>query len=226
MSKEIAIIIPSRERPHKIKSLHEQWFQLTNDKIHTDCHIVLDSDNENTYERLPGFIYHIVDTNGKRGVVIPLNIVANRIVDQYKYIGFIGDDHIPRTNDWNLKMYNKLEENGKFAMVYGNDLYQQEKLCTHIIMDAEYIKQLKYFSHPLFSHLYCDTLWMYMGKRKNNIHYLPDVIIEHLHFTVQKSAVDNMYRVNNSSSQISSSKKTYEQLINSEQYVRSIDDLC
>ena len=54
--KQIAIIIPTRERSHKIKKLNDEWFSLLNNNISTDCIVALDEDNENTYERLPGFI--------------------------------------------------------------------------------------------------------------------------------------------------------------------------
>jgi hypothetical protein len=223
--KTMAIIIPTRERSHKIKKLHEQWFSVTDPSIHTDCHIVLDNDNESTYERLPGFIYHIVDTGGKKGVVIPLNKIAIEIANDYEYLGFIGDDHFPRTKNWNTLMYNILIKNGKFSMVYGNDLLQKENLCTHIVMDSQYIIQLGYFAHPSFSHLHCDVIWMYMGERKNNIHYLPDVIIEHLHYIAQKSPNDNMYTINNSEELWHSSQKIYNNLINSDEFNSTIDKL-
>jgi hypothetical protein len=40
--KQIAIIIPTRERNHKIKKLHEQWFNMLDPNVSTDCVIVLD----------------------------------------------------------------------------------------------------------------------------------------------------------------------------------------
>jgi hypothetical protein len=224
--KPIAIIIPSRERAYKIKKLHEQWFNVTNESVHTDCYIVLDKDNESTYERLPGFIYRVVDTGGKKGAVFPLNYVANEIANDYEYLGFIGDDHIPITKDWNVIMYNALIKNGKFSMVYGNDLRHKENLCAHIVMDAQYVVQLGYFAHPAFAHLFCDDMWMYIGKRMNNIHYLPDVIIEHLHYSVGKSDYDKMYMINNTQELYDSSEIIFKNLMKSDEFNSSIDRLC
>jgi len=223
--KKMAIIIPSRERSHKIKKLHEQWFNVTDPSIETDCFIVLDTDNESTYERLPGFIYRIVDTGGKKGAVFPLNKVAIEIANDYEYLGFIGDDHFPITEGWNSRMYDCLVNNGKFSMVYGNDLRSNDKLCAHVIMDARYVIQLGYFAHPSLSHLFCDDIWMYMGKRRNNLHYLPDVIIEHLHYSVQKSQYDYMYMINNTTELYRSSEIIYKNLINSDEFNSTIDKL-
>ena len=196
--KEIAIIIPTRERAHKIQELHRSWFKLLNNSIATDCIIVLDSDNEYTYPRLDGFIYYVVDKKNRRGVTYPLNTIANKICDDYKYIGFIGDDHRPHTQDWNLMLYNKLEETSPLSMVYGNDLLQFDNLPSHIIMDSQIIKTAGFMAVPIFRHLYIDTLWKEFGKAIDNIHYVDNVIIEHVHYVNRKTNIDEMYRDVNS----------------------------
>ena len=71
--KQIAILIPSRNRNDKIKRLHNLWFEYIDKSIITDCIIILDEDNEHTYTRMPGFIYEIVKSNGKRDVTLPIN---------------------------------------------------------------------------------------------------------------------------------------------------------
>jgi hypothetical protein len=221
-SKSIAIIIPSRSRPHNIKRLHDQWYKVTNPDVKVDCFIILDSDNHEEYERLPGFIYRIYNTDGKRGVVAPLNKFAVEIASRYDYIGFIGDDHLPITQNWNSKMAEVLVQNGNYAMVFGNDLYQKDLLCTHIIMDSQYVINLGYFAHPDFTHLWCDNLWMYLGKHKNNCHYLKDVVIEHLHFVNNKSKIDYLYKINNS---LEGGGQIFKRIINSEQFKESLKTL-
>jgi len=198
--KQVGIIIPSRERNHKIQKLHQQWFNMLDPTVTTDCIIVLDSDNEETYERLPGFIYYIVDTNptGKRGVVYPLNEIAIQIHKNYEYLGFWGDDHYPQTQNWNSIMYDVLCKNSPFAMVYGDDLIQGANLPTQVIMDTLFIEEFKFMAHPSLSHLYCDNIWKYTGQQIENLHYIPNVIIEHLHYSVGKSENDDLYQINNS----------------------------
>jgi len=64
-----------------------------------------------------------------------------------------------------------------------------------------------------------------LDKRKNNIHYLPDVIIKHLHYTMQKSPNDNMYIINNTAELYRSSEMIYKNIINSEEFNSTIDNL-
>ena len=197
--KQIAILIPTRNRNAKIERIHNFWFENISNEITTDCIIILDDDDEMNYTRLPNFIYEVVKSNGKRGMVYPLNCVACKYFEKYEYIGFWGDDHVPKTKDWNLKMYNILNKNKPYSMVYGNDLLQGKNLPTEIIMDSIFIKDIGNMVDPLLTHLYVDDYWLFIGNYINNIHYLNDVIIEHEHYSVNKSSKDEMYTILNDS---------------------------
>lgn len=213
--KQIAIIIPTRERNHKIKKLHEQWFKMLDPNVATDCIIVLDSDNEETYERLPGFIYYVVNPNpsGSKGAVYPLNEIATKIYKDYEYLGFWGDDHYPQTQYWNSIMYEVLCKNAPYSMVYGDDLIQGANLPTEIIMDSLLVDEVKYMAHPALTHLYCDDIWKYTGQQIENLHYIPHVIIEHLHCNVGKSEHDNMYQINNSEECYNINREAYHRIL-------------
>jgi hypothetical protein len=225
--KSIAIIIPTRERNHKIKKLHEQWFNILDPNVSTDCVIVLDSDNEKTYDRLPGFIYHVINPNpnGSKGAVYPLNEVANKIYNDYEYLGFWGDDHYPQTQNWNSIMYEVLCKNAPFSMVYCDDLIQGEKLPTEIIMDSLFIEEFKFMAHPSLTHLYCDDIWKYTGQKVENLHYISHVIIEHLHCCVGKSENDNMYQINNSSECFSLNNAIYNTIIHSQEFNEKLNEI-
>ena len=223
--KHIAIIIPSRQRPHKIQELHDLWFKTTNYLIVTDCIIVLDDDNEKTYPRLPNFKYIIVPKSNIKGANYPLNYAAKMLYEQYEYIGFIGDDHRPKTKDWNIIMYNKLKESGSFSMVYGNDLLQGRNLTTQVIMDSLYIKHMGYMSPPQFRHLYIDNFWMEIGKALNNIHYLEGVVIEHLHYINNKAPVDELYRDVNSHETNHSDSIEFHKLMSSQDFKNLVNKL-
>jgi hypothetical protein len=223
--KHIAIIIPSRQRPHKIKELHDLWFKTTNSSIVTDCIIVLDMDDEKNYPSLPNFKYIIAPPSNVKGANHPLNYAAKMLYDQYEYIGFIGDDHRPRTKDWNIIMYNKLKESGTFSMVYANDLLQGNKLTTQVIMDSLYIKHMGYMSPPQFRHLYIDNFWMKIGKALNNIHYLENVIIEHLHYTNKKTPIDSLYKEINSNKNTEYDKYEFNKLIASQDFKDLVNKL-
>jgi len=186
---------------------------------------VLDEDNEHTYPRLPGFIYEVVKTNGKRGITFPLNQAAIKYCNEYEFIGFWGDDHRPNTQSWNVSMYELLNNKKPYSMAYANDLLQGEKLATQIIIDSLYIRKLGYFVHPSIQHLYGDDFLMYIGRKMNNIHYLANVIIEHEHYTAGKAPQDSLYLELNSSVQFSEGEKNYKNIINSPVFNEQLNQL-
>jgi GDP-L-fucose synthase len=214
--KQVAILIPTRNRSAKIERIHKFWLENTSNKIITDCIIILDDDDEMNYKRLPNFIYEVVKSNGKRGMVYPLNYVASKYFEKYDYIGFWGDDHVPKTKDWNLKMYNILNKNKPYSMVYGNDLLQGKNLPTEIIIDSSFIKDIGNMVDPLLTHLYVDDYWLFIGNYINNIHYLDDVIIEHEHYSANKSSKDEMYTILNDDQMCSKDCEIFNIIKNSE----------
>ena len=223
--KKIAILIPTRNRNHKIENLKKFWDAFTDKSIETDCILVLDEDNEGTYTRIPGFIYEVVKTNGKRGVTFPLNQAAKKYCNEYEYIGFWGDDHCPQTKGWNVEMYNVLNTNKPFSMVYANDLLQKANLPTEIIMDSLFIKYLGNMIDDKIQHLYSDDYWLYIGKYIKNIHYLDNVIIEHQHYTANKSQIDEMYTELNTPTMYDNDHRSYQTIINSQEFKNKLNTI-
>ena len=197
--KKIGVLIPTRDRAHKISALHAQWFGTTDPAVPTECVIVLDEDNAATYPRLEGFRYVVVPCGGERGMTGPLNAAAAAVRDEYEFLGFWGDDHFPLTPGWNALMYEDLRARGPLAMAYGNDLLQGEGLPTAILMDGAFVRELGYMAHPSLRHLYVDNYWLWLGRELGTIAYLPHVVIEHQHCCVGKAPTDDMYRELNSS---------------------------
>ena len=220
---KIAIFIPTRDRNHKIEKLHTFWFEYTDPSVKTDCIIVLDEDNEHTYTRMPGFIYTVVKSNGVRGMTYPLNEAVKKYCHAYEYVGFWGDDHCPKTKGWNLEMYNVLHKNAPFSMAYANDLLQFERLPTEIIMDSRFVEYLGGMVDPKLQHLYVDNYWLYIGRYLQNIHYLDNVIIEHEHYSTNKSDIDDMYRTLNSGSLYSQDCNAYSHIIGSNELKDKLD---
>ena len=222
---KIAIIIPTRERSHKIDDLHKQWFNMLDITCSTDCIIVLDEDNEQTYPRLSGFIYIIVKMGTQKGANYPLNQAAVALCNNYEYIGFWGDDHFPRTLNWNSIMYEVLNTNKPYAIGYGNDLFQKENLPTEVIMDSKYIQKLGYMSHPNFSHLYIDNFWKFMGIYMGNLNYMDNVIIEHLHYSLGKCPFDSMYGINNTQECYSVGRFIFNEVITDPTFLLQLDEM-
>jgi hypothetical protein len=103
----------------------------------------------------------------------------------------MGDDHLPRTGGWDTKLAEAIGDQPGIA--YGNDLLQGENLPTAVVMSSKIIRATGFMSPPALKHLFLDNYWLAMGHALENVNYLPDVIIEHLHYTNGKAAHDDRY---------------------------------
>lgn len=131
-------------------------------------------------------------------MVTALNEAAARIVSSrlVEAICFLGDDHRPRTYGWDASYVSALREIGA-GIVYGNDLLQYEFVPTQCAMSAEIVRRLGWMAHPSLRHMYVDTLWRDMAKPVDKLRYLPNVVVEHLHYLNNKAPMDSGYqRVN------------------------------
>jgi hypothetical protein len=112
-----------------------------------------------------------------------------------KAIGFMGDDHRPRTKGWDAAYLEALA--ARPGLVYGNDLVQGESLPTQVAMSADLVRALGHMAPPTLTHLYVDNYWLALGQAADCITYLPDVVVEHLHPSAGTAPVDDGYlRVN------------------------------
>lgn len=186
----LLVLVPSRGRPesaHRLKAA----FNKTRVLKETRLLFVLDSDDETiaSYpeERL------VYQPSGRKGMVDPLNKAALGHAKSYNMIGFMGDDHLPKTVGWDDFLYDSFDDDGSH-FIYGNDLLQGEKLPTACMVSTEVILALGYMAPPVLQHLYVDNFWRDLGKATNSLAYDPDIVIEHLHFTNGKSQDDKTYQ--------------------------------
>lgn len=119
-----------------------------------------------------------------------LNKWAVTYAHDHEVVGFMGDDHRPRTVGWDYMLEGILITFPGVA--YGNDLLQGRKLATASFISSKYILKMGFYSPPRLIHLYLDNFWMELG-RATNLHYLDHVVIEHMHYTNGKAEQDAGY---------------------------------
>ena len=184
----ILVIVPTRNRNTQHKEFAETFLK---NSVASDLMFVLDQDNEKNYDRLPGVMYKIHNTQS-RGLCEPLNHTAVAYADQYSYIGFMGDDSRPRTFRWDQLMLDEMKKK-PLSVAYGNDLLQGKKLPTAILMSSVIIQKLGYMAPPTLRHQWSDLFWLDLGQKLGTLTYFPNIIIEHLHHSVGKSSTDQTY---------------------------------
>ena len=185
---EMTILVPSRGRPENIIRLMDALSTTTT----RDTRLLVLVDNDDLkldeYLAIPSVDIRVGPRLRIGGT---LNVVAPEIAKTSRNIGFMGDDHLPRTKGWDETFINKLDEL-KVGVVYGNDLAHGVNLATSVTMTSNIVDTLGYMCVPGSIHLFLDNFWMALG-RGTNITYFNDVIIEHVHPLFQKALSDNIY---------------------------------
>lgn len=201
-------LVPTRNRVENARGLLHTWYDTVTEEDSGLLFIVGTEDPrlEEYQSRLPA--NHLV-TFPERGLVKALNYVAPTFTREYDAIGFMGDDHRPRTVGWDSHYLRNLRELGG-GYVYGNDLLMGERIPTQVAISSTIIELLGYFGPPAFTHLSVDVSWKTMGEGLGRIRYLPDVIIEHMHPAAGKAEVDAGYKHVNSAMMVKMDQRAYD----------------
>jgi len=219
--RNLVILVPSRNRPDSIAELIKS---LDETETESDLIVVIDSDEPQIEAYLElGCDVLMVEKNGK-GMAKPLNFAANHYRDKYRHFAFLGDDHRPRTKNWDTIFINALDELG-IGLVYGNDLLQGENLATAVAMSGEIVKELGGMVPQDMIHLYLDNFWMTLGKDLNALRYIPEVVLEHLHPVAGKAEWDDQYREVNAPEVYSADAKAFHDYITGDGYVKLLKAL-
>jgi hypothetical protein len=148
--------------------------------------IVMVDDDDPTRSRYPGS-----PVVGKRQRLAPLlNTGAATVTTPF--IGFMGDDVVPRTLHWDAIFCSHLGSLG-VNIVYGDDGIQGEKVPTHFFLRRSLVQAIGYLCPPGFSHMFIDDVIGDWGRETHSMRYLPDVSIEHLHPVAGKAEWDASY---------------------------------
>jgi len=125
-----------------------------------------------------------------QGMVPGLNWgVSLPIAQRHDVVGFMGDDHRPRTLGWDAL----LEAPAKNRIAYGDDLLQRQSLPTAVAMPRRFVEALGFMAPPVLHHLYVDNYWASLGGQVG-LEYVPQVVIEHMHPVAGKADWDDEYK--------------------------------
>ena len=219
--RNLVVLVPSRNRPENIAELIKS---LDETETESDLIVIIDDDEPQTDAYLQlGCDVLMVEKNGK-GMAKPLNFAARHYANKYRHFAFLGDDHRPRTKNWDVHFINALDELGT-GLVYGNDLLQGKNLATAVAMTGDIVKLLGGMVPPDMIHLYLDNFWMQLGQDLNAITYLDDVILEHMHPVAGKANWDEGYREVNAQEVYSADKQALDDYLKSDAYAELLNAL-
>lgn len=198
----LAVIVPTRGRPANAHRLDEALGDVE--------HIFACDDDD---PMLPGYQLHLesfITFPGHPTMIEKLNQVAVPLATEYDYLGFMGDDHMPRTEGWATEIEAVLAAKPP-GVVYCNDLFQGPNLPTAVFLHSRIVRALGWMALPTLQHLYCDNAWLDLGRALGSCTYLPHVVIEHLHPHAGKAEGDDQYDRVNSAETTAADRAAWEE---------------
>lgn len=98
-------------------------------------------------------------------------------------VSMFGDDMVVATEDFEVRILNKMNECKGWAVIHGDDDYiQHQKMCVHLVTTRKLVKATgRKFMCELFRADAIDTVWYLVAKRTKTLRYLSKVHIRHEH---------------------------------------------
>ena len=198
----ISILTPTRNRPNNcdrfIKSLYETTqytgtlellFYVDSDDPAKDIYKEIEERWQNNFWRVEFVIGEPMSVSKS------WNIIAKKSLGDIMIMG--NDDLVYKTVRWDSKLMAKLIElDNPYYLTWFNDGINGNRHCAFPVISREWYEALGYFSPGVFNFGYNDT-WVYdIAKRVGKLNYMSEILVEHLHFSVGKSNMDDTYARN------------------------------
>jgi hypothetical protein len=201
---DLVVITPSRGRPTSLARLAAAVAATTAGRA-TVLGLVDDDDPcRGSYVEIGRQRGCSVQVGPRRGLVEWTNLAAAQLLagDQPPtWLATLGDDHVPRTAGWDLKLIDAVHRLNGPGFAYGNDLLQGQRLPTAWVVHASIVRALGWMMLPTVGHMYPDNAIAELGQATGRLAYAPDVVIEHLHPAAGKAPVDASYAASNAAAQ-------------------------
>lgn len=207
----LKVLVPSRGRPDNIRRLIDSWGP--GGDTHHELVVGIDYGDETATEyfrvrKEHSFVIHI-GANDQRGMARVLNTLAASHCWNSEVVGFMGDDHVPRTQDWQARVLDWCRAH-PFTVMYGDDTIHGRNLPTAVFMDAKIVRMLGYMVPPDAHHLFLDNFWKFLGESLGTLHFDPQLVIEHMHPIAGKAEWDPGYREVNTSAMWDHDKQVFD----------------
>lgn len=211
---DLIMIVPSRGRPENITRLANAMHNTMT--AATRLLVVVDRDDPklNEYDKAldnPGPWAKLTINYELKGLNTILNCYAVAQAEFCDYVGFMGDDHLPRTKGWDAELIGAIGQ--RPGVAYANDLFQKQNLPTSVVMSSALVRGLGYMAPPPLQHMYMDNFWKRLGTDLDHMIYMPEVIIEHMHPFAGKAELDAGYQRVNTPRVYDEDRESYEQFL-------------
>lgn len=184
----ISLLVPTRERPGQLARFCDSALRLAERPDRVQVVVYIDRDDD-TYDNFD-WPDRAVVVAGDR---ITLSECWNRChaAATGPIFGHMGDDIVFRTPGWDRMVRDVFASwPDRIVFVHGADGIQNDRLGTHGFLHERWVDTVGYFVPPHFSSDFNDTWLTDVADRIGRRVYVPNLVTEHLHFSVGKAEID------------------------------------
>ena len=215
---DLAVLVPSRGRPDNLARLITEVHRTARGRTHVLAGVDQDDPRLKDYIALrktllaPGDYIHTSDL--RKNLVQWTNHLAHLSKGKYRYYASLGDDMVPRTPGWDIKLMGAIEEDfGGTGIAYPYDAIRDD-IPEAYLLSADIPAALGWVMQPSLNHWYNDNVIADLGHGAGCIRQLRGVIVDHLNVGTGRAAVDQT--AIDQGSKIAADKAAYEAWFRSE----------
>ena len=217
---KFSIIVPTRKRPVAVCELVETIFNTCDNIDLVEVLFYIDPDDSDSKSCIISLIDKYGDnikytsSNEELKLSQMWNYAYNTL-STGDIIMLCGDDARFRTKSWDTLIRDEfLKQDDRIVLVYGDDMIQGAGLATHSFVHRKWIEVSGFWLPPYFCSDWVDTWLFTVSQILNRVKFLPDVITEHMHYSVGKSAFDSTTEKRLNMSSKENPTLIYEQTLN------------
>lgn len=199
-----SLLCPTRERPDRLKMMARSAFRTATDRGSIELLVYVDQDDPRLadYRQLAGDLKQELgdvrlEVGEPMGVPRAFNLLSS--VSQGEALVTSSDDVRFVTQGWDVRLR---EEMARFPdqiyCIWFDDGALGERQCSFPVISRVWYETVGYFHSMLFEHFYSDTWTHALATTIGRAHYVKDVLVEHLHWSVGKAKQDDTYLRNTS----------------------------
>lgn len=186
-------ILPSRGRPHSVLRLLKAYEET---EASTPVWLRLDEDDS-------GYAINHPNWEVSAGPRVPLSQIYNEAYQRKTdWYGFIADDVVPLTKHWDRLLIAVAGRDGMSVPSGGHE----PNGAPHFVLGGDLVRSMGWLCLPGLHRLYIDTVWQDIATKLGVLRRVPEVVLEHRHFSNGKALMDATYRKPNKASD----RKIYE----------------
>jgi hypothetical protein len=132
------------------------------------------------YAMSPGA--HLMFLHGEEPTAVKMNRAAPVVAKHFDYIGFLGDDALPVTPDWDEMLIDAITGMGGTGLACPRSDTRPGH-PEHYIVSSDMVRALGWMFLPSLKHYYTDDVWRDLATGLGRLAYVEAAYVDHRHFT-------------------------------------------